>query len=76
MSPKSPKSKQAAKTNASSNRKNSESVNEDYDYDQNAQRNLGYLGDGVVGADGGIEIQQPDLLMNKLDVQTVKHIKC
>lgn len=31
------------------------------------------MGDGVVGEDGGIELQQPDVHLNKIDVQTVKH---
>ena len=35
-------------------------------------RALGCVGEGVVGEDGGIELQQePDLLHNKLDVQTM-----
>ena len=74
-SPKSQKSRQAAKTNVSSNRKHSESMaDEEFDnFNPNGIRALGYMGEGVVGEDGGIELQQPDVHLNKIDVQTVKH---
>lgn len=75
-SPRSQKSRQAAKTNVSSNRKHSDSmVDDEFGFDPQGMRALGYVGEGVVGEDGGIELQQPDLHLNKIDVQTVKHHK-
>lgn len=71
-SPKSQKSRQA-KTNVSSNRKHSDSMVDDEF--ENFNRAMGFVGEGVVGEDGGIELQQPDLHLNKIDVQTVKHHK-
>ena len=57
-SPRSQKSRQAAKTNVSSNRKQSDSMlDEDFDnFNSQGMRALGYVGEGVVGEDGGIEL--------------------
>jgi hypothetical protein len=58
-SPKSQKSKQGLKADLSSNRKASESIGaDDFDnFSPQGMRALGCVGEGVVGEDGGIELQ-------------------
>lgn len=51
-------------------------IDEEFDnFNPQGLRALGYGGEGIIGEDGGIELQQQDQHLHQIDVQTVKHLK-